>query len=152
MLTERTESGRAVWKADKSGGSSNCVTHLETFAGHGDEARATSTWMRNDSRAEGNSAKKAIGEASPSYFAYANVPWKERREKEREFRRQRAPTEGETVSVKISAAGSFDQYFNERIIGINGSHRLSDLAPISNRRDALSAASRFLAFCLDETA
>ena len=112
--------------------------------------------MRNDSWAEGNSAKKPISHLAQLFRLCERAPERSEKRGEREREREkeriqasRVPTEGETVSVKISA-GSFDQYFNEGIIGINGSHRLSDLAPISNQK-ARTAVSRFLAFCLDGT-
>ena len=104
---------------------------------------------------------------SPSYFAYASARLSLRREEMRERipASSRAPTEGETVSVCEPAAPrvapprrphriSFDQYFNERIIEINGSlarthtpRALSDLAPISNqtaRSDSRLVSSLFV--------
>lgn len=154
MFTKRTEwegslEGRQKWRLVQL-----CHPSRDFRRTRGWGAGFTSTRMRNDSWAEGNSAKKPISHLAQLFRLCERAPerrWERGRESEKErIQASRAPTEGKTVSVKISA-GSFDQYFNERIIGINGLYRLSDLAPISNQK-ARSAVSRFLAFCLDGTA
>jgi len=71
-------------KADKSGGSSNCVTHLETFAGHGNEARVLPRHGWGTIHGPRGIVPRNQSAASPSYFAYANAPRREERERERE--------------------------------------------------------------------
>lgn len=115
----------------------------------------TSPWMRNDSRAEENSAKKPIGclaqlfrlcERAPRLAPERGERWRENSGViARAGRRRDEVCETPRRTDRESCHRiSFDQYFNERIIEINGARTVCRISRLYFQPE--SAFARFLFF------
>jgi len=90
MRVYRTDRvGGQFGRQNKSGGSSNCVTHLKTFAGHGDEAQVLPRRRWGTIHRPRGIVPRNQSSTSPSYFVYANALRRGVRKEERERERER---------------------------------------------------------------